>query len=343
MKYRSYNNELKNCLAQVMDVFNDIVIDRRNGHNTVQKYLNVACVNGGRSRILKSIENRDKTLSLPLIAITMGGFRRDTSRAHELNSGVLPQTSWYDPGYNTPIPVVIDFEVMVVTKYHEDLDQILLNVLSMFSPDIYIVTPHPKIPGENIKNQLVWSGDVSKTYPEGEDTAPSRYIATTSFVLKAWIFPGIGQSNEGPLIHKINFCPNLLPLSGNDDGSLGHHLDRWFDVPNRMSFDEYTGNIVCGYIKADGDRDNWDFLPMSGGLSGYWKDISGAVASGVLSGSSVTLTGDLCWLLTQEDYILLYAYGKNGIPLTPGFDSSQYLTYCQDVASGTLSSCWEDA
>lgn len=335
-KYRNYNSEMVSSLSQVLDVFNDIIIDRRDGHNTVQKLITVACVNGGRSRILKSLENKNKTLQLPLIAVTMGGFRRDSSRAHELNSGVLSQTSWYDVGFNAPVPINIEYEITVVTKYHADLDQILANFCTMFNPDIYTVVPHPKIIGEYIKSQLIWSGDVSKTYPDNEDTAPARYIATTSFTHKSWLFPGMGENSEGPLIHKINFCPNLLSTV---DENL--YLDRWFSVPSNMTFSEFTDNVVCGLIKNDNGRDNWDFLPMSGGLSGYWNEISGAVASGVLSGSSVTLTGDLCWLLTQENYILLYAYGKNGTPLPVGFTADKYLDYCQATASGTLSSCWE--
>ena len=57
MKYRSYNKEIKIANAMLRDIFNGIVIDRRDKHDNVQKEIVVPCVNGTRSRILKSMEN----------------------------------------------------------------------------------------------------------------------------------------------------------------------------------------------------------------------------------------------------------------------------------------------
>jgi hypothetical protein len=76
MKSRSYHKEIQRNSAQVLDVFDDIYIDRRTVDNVVQKLIKVPCVYGSRSRILKSLENRGNTLKIPLVCINISSITR---------------------------------------------------------------------------------------------------------------------------------------------------------------------------------------------------------------------------------------------------------------------------
>lgn len=333
MKYRSYNREFRQATAQILDVFNRITIDRRDNQNNVQKLVNVSCVYGNRSRILKSLENKNKTFKLPLVSISMGNISRDVSRVHDIHDGLITQQrEWsFDPLKNTPVPINIEYEMDIVTKYHEDLDQIMCNFIPFTNPDFYVVWPHPKWPNLFLKSQIVWDSNINVQFPnEIAETDPYRFVASTTFTFKTWIFPGLSQIDEsdGPLIHRINFCPNLLSV---DDENF--MLDRWYHVPTCMSFDDFQGNVVCGLIKQDEGRDNWDWLPMSGGVSGYWSDISANV-SGMVLGTHIS--GDPAFLTTSEGSILLI----NEIGYLPaGMSELNYYEYYLDTISGDLSGC----
>ena len=356
MKYRSYNEEIKKTTAQILDVVSDITIDRRDGKGNIQQLISVPCVYGNRSRILKSLENGDKTLKVPMACLSLKSISRDSSRANDLNSEMMVQRrEWdFDPAWTKPVPINIIYEFSIISAYQEDLDQIMSNLIPFLNPDIYVVVDHPKQPDQKLKTQIVWDSNISVDYPSELDaTTTYRCTATTSFTARTWVFPGLGKDyKDGPLIHKINFCPRLFQV-----GDVGYMLDRWYDVPHSMSFDSFRQNIICGLIKPDPEytgtsadinvRDNYDWLRISGGydingtfigVSGYWQEVSG-VFDYAPSGSHVNyVTGDICYLLTQEGYMLLYAATAPWIVMTPGMAAVDYLSICTtgDV-SGELS------
>ena len=260
MKLRSYNEELKIATAQFLDVFNNIVIDRRNSSKTVQKTIAVPCVYGDRSRILKSLENKGKTMKVPKIAIVKTGISRGATRIADTQNGLNYQVDGsFDIQKFRPQPMDIEFEMSIVAKYTEDMDQIVSNFIPMFQPDVYVVWKHPKQPTQNLKSQIIWDGQISYEYPtdisEGD---PARVFGSTTFRYKTWVFPGMGaDADSGPLIHKINYNPDLLTLA---DGN--YMLDRWYDVPNSETFTAYLERITAGLVIADQSRDNWDWLPI---------------------------------------------------------------------------------
>ena len=129
MLQRSYNKEIVIATRMFMDVFNDIVIDRRDNQDTIQKTIKVPCIYGARSRMLKALENRGNTLRLPLIAVSIVGFTRDESRAHSVNIfKQLNVDGHFDIRNMIGNPININFQVSILTKYQEDLDQILVRI-----------------------------------------------------------------------------------------------------------------------------------------------------------------------------------------------------------------------
>jgi len=331
VKYRSYNAEFRTSTAQLLDVFSSIVIDRRDNKNVVQELIRVPCVFGQRDRVLKSLENRDKTLKIPLITLSVNSMTRDNTRAYDLQQRLRYQgTSDGIPQLikNSPVPMNIGFTLSIVTKTHSDLDQIVSNFIPFCNPDFYVVWPHPKQPTKNIKSQVVWDGDLQVDWPEEvTENDPYRIIANTQFTYKTWIFPGMGADpdalgNSTPLIKRINFAPGLLTVGEN------YMLDRWYTVPMTTTFSQYEGAIICGLIKLDA----WDFLPISAGLSGYWSDVSGTV-SGLVSGPA-PLSGDPQFLTTTDGDLLLV----NDTGYFPrGMSTLDYYDFYLETLSGDLS------
>ena len=282
MKYRSYNSELLIATTLMCDVFNDIIIDRRkHGLNKdyskgirldeiVQQTIEVPCILGDRGIVLKSLENEPGRYKLPLIIIQSKDIKTDSIRMCDLHADIFYQQDSSFTELNTvdskyrPIelskrrgqPITISYDVTFITKYKEDLDQIISNFVVHFRPDIYLKWWHPRIKREPLTSQLTWSHNIS--IDSGIDYNPQNihiYKGNTSFTFKSWLFYGLeGIENQidpslEPIIKNFSFFPhssNDVEDSENDDdfyafgnpikdvGTFGFHA-----VDN---FQEFTGN-----------------------------------------------------------------------------------------------------
>jgi len=314
MKFVSYNKEIHDATAQMLDVFDNIKITRTKTINgtPVQQTINVPCMYGPRSRIFKNLENRDKTLKLPACALSMIGFSWDAGRAHSVNSVMEFQdgTAGINLMHNVATPITITYELGVVCKYMSDLEQILSNFVAIMNPDIYVTWPSPAGNG-NLKSHVVWDGNIA--IQNAEDISandPWRVAASTRFTLNTWIFPGTEAYDSGldKRIKKINFCndydADYFPtesdgLTPGDPSavSLPVEFSRWYD--NRLytqSMDEFYDLIKKGKIEAP----NYDQLPILDELSGsYWLDNIYAVLSGNIYDFSSS--GDLSALIQYEN------------------------------------------
>lgn len=52
----------------------------------------------------------------------------------------------------TPVPVDIEYEVSIVSKYPSDIDMIASNFMVFFNSDIYVTCEHPKYEGIKMNN-----------------------------------------------------------------------------------------------------------------------------------------------------------------------------------------------
>jgi hypothetical protein len=315
MKFSSYNKEIRNATAQLLDAFDNIEIIRTANIGGTQKTLviTVPCVYGPRTRIIKNLEDRNKTLKLPITSVSLMGYARDAGRAHSVNN-VLELQPGGQGGinlmHNVATPIVITYELTAVAKYMSDLEQIVQNFIAIMNPDIYVTWENPQGSG-NLKTHVVWDGNIAIQNAEDiSKDAPWRVSATTNFVVRTWIFPGREpyDTNLDSRIRKINFCNNyesdyFPDLDGDgfpDDGdgvSLPVVFSKWYD--NRTygaSMDEFYDKIKSGLILSP----NYDWLPILDDLSGsYWSN----EMYGILSGNfyDFSVSGDLETLIENEN------------------------------------------
>ena len=202
MEVRSYNAELGLAHLQFKHVFSNIVIERtkRNGEKS---HIHVECVNGQRSRILKNWENAEKRaqMTLPLIAISRTGYARNAERLNNLHNEVKREISSKKRIYDlmTPVPIDISYEVSIVAKYQEDIDQIASNFMLMFNNDGYLNLMHPKFEGLQLKNQIIMGDQVTEEHPEDIDgTQDDLFTDTFSFTFKTYLFGGQQKATRAP-------------------------------------------------------------------------------------------------------------------------------------------------
>ena len=202
MEFQSYNAELATANMLFMQIFRNIRIERTEDDGNKKQML-VQCMLGQRSRILKGLENSDKrgNMRLPMIIINRTGYSRNSDRLNNLHNEVKYELG---PAYRkyelmTPVPVDIDYEVSLVSKYPGDIDKIASNFMVFFNSDIYVSCEHPKYQGIKLNNQVVMQDSISEEHPDEIDSSQDDLtIATFSFTFKTYLFAGMAKAKLVP-------------------------------------------------------------------------------------------------------------------------------------------------
>lgn len=202
MEFQSYNAELAIANLLFKNTFSNIRIDRLQDDGSKKQIL-VQCMLGQRSRILKGLENPEKrgNMRLPMIIINRTGYSRNGERLNNLHNEVKFELGPANRKYElmTPVPVDIDYEVTIVSKYPSDIDMIASNFMVFFNSDIYVTCEHPKYEGIKMNNQIVMQDSVSEDHPDEPDSAQDDLTtATFQFVFKTYLFAGIAKARLKP-------------------------------------------------------------------------------------------------------------------------------------------------
>ena len=202
MEFQSYNAELGVSNLLFSQCFRNIRIEHTENDGSKRQQL-VQCMLGQRSRILKGLENPDKrgNMRLPMIIINRTGYSRNGERLNNLHNEVKYELGPASRKYQlmTPVPVDIDYEVSIVSKYPSDIDKIASNFMVFFNSDIYVSCEHPKYEGLKMNNQIVMQDSVSEDHPDELDSSQDDLtIATFQFVFKTYLFAGTAKAKLVP-------------------------------------------------------------------------------------------------------------------------------------------------
>ena len=202
MEFQSWNQELAIANLLFRRLFSNIRIGRTDAKG-VETQLQVPCVLGQRSRILKNLENPEKrgNIKLPMIAINRTGYSRNGDRLNNLHNEVKYEISSSDRRYQlmTPVPVDISYDVTIMAKYPSDIDKIASNFMVFFNSDLYVSCEHPKYKGIKMNNQVIMSDSVSEEHPDEFDgTQDDITTATFQFTFKTFLFGGTKQAKLVP-------------------------------------------------------------------------------------------------------------------------------------------------
>ncbi len=203
MKNYTFAWEIQTLLEQFVAAFNDVIVKRYDKDKNV-----VAPVNGHKVRYVYAPKQRvfnflttpaPGGITVPVIAVNIAGISRDNNRVFNKNQG-------FDVAYNPkdgsgsysktilqPVPININVNMTIVTKYQSDMDQILTNFIPYCDPYIIISWKLPSVADSSspyeIRSEILWNGNISLNYPvELTPTQSYRVTAETSFTIKGWLF-----------------------------------------------------------------------------------------------------------------------------------------------------------
>ena len=192
MNIYTYDHEVLTMTNQLLNTINNIVINRFNVHRQTRDSIKVRLVYAPKQRVLHDLLNRDQTLRLPVISVQIGGISRDAERVTNKLLG-----SYYSlPGFHTPVihdrtplPVDITYKISILTRYQEDMDQILSHITPYVNPYFVVSWRTPKRQNHEIRSKVHWDGNINVEYPvELTNTTVARVVADLTFVFKGWLF-----------------------------------------------------------------------------------------------------------------------------------------------------------
>lgn len=190
IKY-TYDWEILTITNMLLNSMSDIVVKRFNVHKETRDQIKVRIVYAPKQRVLADLLDRDQNLQLPVMAVNIGGITRDTARVYNKILGSFQSSAGSTVSYNerSPLPIDITYNVSIMTRYQEDMDQILSHLLPYINPYFTVSWRTPLRQNEEIRSNVFWNGNVNIQYPSDvAATQVARVVADLSFVFKGWMF-----------------------------------------------------------------------------------------------------------------------------------------------------------
>jgi hypothetical protein len=189
--------------ASAMD---DIVVKRYNRYKEPQDSIRCRFVYAPKQRVLADLIDKAQNLQLPVVALTNGGITRDPNRVFNKIQGSynISPDSTQATKMLQPVPIDLQINMTILTRFQEDYDQIVTNFIPYFDPYIIISWRTPSMPDQEIRSQAIWSGNITATYPyDINSTQVARVEGNTSFIFKGWLFKAKPPTTDG-VIFNVN-------------------------------------------------------------------------------------------------------------------------------------------
>mgnify|MGYP006266829859 CR=1 FL=1 len=286
MQQYNYHWEIKDLLTQFLQAFDGAIVKRFDNQRNPGAAVAVRYVYSAKQRVLHDMVNKAQTLTLPVVAFSIGSISRDVNRVFNKLGGSYYNTSSVDvASVHTlqPVPVNININISIITRFQTDMDQILSNFVPWSDPYFVISTTNDSLPGQEIRTEVLWGGDLKMGYPiDLQDTDRTRVTCDTQFTIKGWLF----KSSQSPVgrVFKIDtnfYAVSAIPQNESAYGSI-------YNILNELNGTPYNETVTVSARPVTRYTDRW-ITPTS--LSGTctllgdsYNHTSGVYLSGSVPG-----------------------------------------------------------
>ena len=192
MKNYTYEWNVKDIITQFIAAFDDTIIKRYNQNREPTEIVEVRYVLAPKQRVMYDIVNKAQNLTLPVVALNVTSIARDEKRVfNKLDYLHNFSTEKNNTSVKMPLPINISISMSILTRYMEDMDQIISNFIPYTNPYIILAWKEPTNGTEvvEIRSEVLWDGSIAMSSPT--DTTFSdkfRITADTTFTIKGWLF-----------------------------------------------------------------------------------------------------------------------------------------------------------
>jgi hypothetical protein len=191
MNIYTYDFEVQTMSTALMNAFGDIVIKRFNVNKDSRDRIKTRIVYAPKQRVLLDLLDKDQNLQLPVISVNIGGINRDDSRVFNKILGTYhtPTGSTASTHERGVLPVNVTYNISIMTRFQQDMDQILSHLLPYINPYFIISWRTPSRPDHEIRSKVMWDGSANVQYPiDQSSNQVARVVADLSFVFQGWLF-----------------------------------------------------------------------------------------------------------------------------------------------------------
>lgn len=221
MKEKTFHFEIKDSVIQFISAFDDVVISRYNKQREEQHRLKVRYMYAPKQRVVHDLTNKNKHITLPVIAVSIASVSRDTERVFNKIHGSYHTRKDLFAGeemttktdhLKSPVPININVNMSILTKYQSDMDQILSNFIPHSNPYVVISWKTPEgllqTPQE-LRSQVLWDENINLSYPDNLSANQQyRISADTTFTIKSWLF----KTKDDPAGNIFKITTNFTPV-----------------------------------------------------------------------------------------------------------------------------------
>lgn len=267
----SYHQIIRKTIASFGTLFNNIYIMHEDGEGNDASLIKVPIAYGPVQKFLARIEEKPDlrkrmAITLPRMSFEMTSIQYDASRksstmqTFNTNAGGSPRKVFM------PVPYNIGIQLSIITKYQDDMLQIIEQILPYFQPHFNITVDLSSSINEKRDIPIVLESISMDDNYEGDFSTRRNLIYTLSFTAKTFIFGPIADSTEG-LIKKVQVdyytntdtnnysrqlryvaTPRALKDYDNDETTtLSQNIDETitkFEVSDAVSLNENTYIMV---------------------------------------------------------------------------------------------------
>lgn len=252
-----YNESVKKYTAIFGTLFNDIIISRKDDLGNIEKRFKVPIDYAPYQKFLIKLKqdpdlNKPAAIQLPRMAYEITSINYDAENKIG-NQGFRNRNSTGSIRY-TGVPYNIEFSLYILTKYIEDGNKIVEQILPFFRPDwTPTVQFFPDEPNYLIDVPVILNSVTTEDAYEGNFEERRVTMWTLTFTMRAQFF---GPALQRKLIKFITV--NTYPkLEGNDtlpDNRIT--VQPGMDANNNPTTDI---NNTIPYSQIDSD-DNWAYI-----------------------------------------------------------------------------------
>lgn len=180
-------------LTQFVAAFDDTIIKRYDNDRNPRETIEVRYVMAPKQRVMYDIVDKAQNLTLPVVAVNVTGVSRANNRVfNKLDNIYNPVNETSGSAIKMPIPVDITVSMSILTRYMQDMDQILSNFIPYSDPYVIISWKEPTGVSNQtieIRTEVLWNGTINFNSPTDLNSNQKiRIVADTSFTIKGWLF-----------------------------------------------------------------------------------------------------------------------------------------------------------
>ena len=241
-------------------LFNDIKIKQRNNSGQIVSEIKVPIEYGPRQKFLARLQeapddlNNEVRITLPRISFEITGLVYDSERKGAITQSFLAKDVNNPNDIKRtylPVPYNLSIDLNIMTKFNDDMWQIVEQILPYFQPSFTITIELLDEIGEKRDIPFVLNSIQQDDQYEGNFEDRRVLIYTLSFTAKTYLFGPSSKSVGGEIVNRATINFN----SENTSGTGGERSSSFVSTP--IASQSYTNNTVTTLAS---DLENYEVI-----------------------------------------------------------------------------------